>query len=39
VGVAGSGKSTMLRVVADAFERAGYQVLHVGGSLAVGCLG
>jgi ATP-dependent exoDNAse (exonuclease V) alpha subunit len=25
--VAGSGKTTMLRVVADAFERAGYQVL------------
>jgi ATP-dependent exoDNAse (exonuclease V) alpha subunit len=27
VGVAGSGKTTMLRVVADAFERSGYQVL------------
>ena len=27
VGVAGSGKTTMLRVVADAFERAGYQVV------------
>ena len=26
-GVAGSGKTTMLRVVADAFERAGYRVL------------
>ncbi len=26
-GVAGSGKTTMLRVVADAFEHAGYQVL------------
>ena len=27
VGVAGSGKTTMLRVVADAFERAGYDVV------------
>ena len=27
MGVAGSGKTTMLRVVADAFERAGYDVV------------
>ena len=37
VGVAGSGKTTMLRVVADAFVRAGYDVVGTATSGQAAC--